>query len=618
MPPILLGTLLLAGLSILTCALGRRLLKWMGVRLAGLEHAAVASAVGWGALQAVPFTLFAVGLGRPIAFQIVLVLLAALLIFEVTAVLRAFARWIIAVFRLSGWTRVWLLIFSAVLACVFLRALCPISDSDGLSYHLTAASRFLQSGRFVFLPTFTYTNWPSSVELFFATVMAVHRDSPAAIVQYHLGMIGMTGAYLLGRGLGGRSAGMLAATVLLAYTVFWEEMTQAHVDLGTTAFATMAVLMLQKSSLRGGDSDRLIRLAAVIAGFAACTKLNGFWVILSLALVLLFNKLRYRDSGEAEKSIQPEGLPDTLRLVLRFSTIAGLIVMPWLIKSWILTGNPVYPMAFGIFGGREWSAEGWPRIQRYFMLMTVPWGMNPTQANAQLGRGAIVAVFCLIAAIVWRQTRGSAARIPARFAAVFALGISFSSGYNLRFLQPAFPSAAASLANWLDKRQRGSAMLICVLTLLLGGRVVGQVLRPDPIAIFRVACGLEGRDEWLRSQLPDYPMVLFANSSIPSNGRILVGTWEESTAYYGVPAFRANYWLQDTFHYDSQVRLLGDLSRIGITHLVLEPMSSRWCGKSAICHGRDENETKALSQLARERGVKLAEINGFTLYRLKL
>jgi len=37
--------------------------------------------------------------------------------------------------------------------------------------------------------------------------------------------------------------------------------------------------------------------------------------------------------------------------------IAAAVASPWFIKNAIFTGNPVYPLAWGIFDGGEWSAE---------------------------------------------------------------------------------------------------------------------------------------------------------------------------------------------------------------------------------------------------------------------
>jgi hypothetical protein len=104
---------------------------------------------------------------------------------------------------------------------------------------------------------------------------------------------------------------------------------------------------------------------------------------------------------------------------------------------------------------------------------------------------------------------------------------------------------------------------------------------------------------------------------LPRSARVVVSAWEEDTALYKPFATRANYWLQDSIHYNSQDRLLEDLARIGATHLVFKPMDEAWCSRSLVCTGRQETEGKAMNKLAGTHGRKITEIGGFALYELQ-
>src|SRR2546426_742002 len=87
MPPVIIGSLLLIGLALISAALGRRLLLWGRVPIADpIERGLFACALGVGALQALPFGLFSLGIGRPSAMRIAVFILAVLLLFDLRAV----------------------------------------------------------------------------------------------------------------------------------------------------------------------------------------------------------------------------------------------------------------------------------------------------------------------------------------------------------------------------------------------------------------------------------------------------------------------------------------------------------------------------------------------------
>ncbi|MEM1062122.1 MAG: hypothetical protein AAGJ97_07335, partial [Planctomycetota bacterium] len=66
--------------------------------------------------------------------------------------------------------------------------------------------------------------------------------------------------------------------------------------------------------------------------------------------------------GVGPDSPSTGGHPPTARLVgfikalVPFGLGVALTFGPWLIKNWVETGNPVYPLLYDVFGGRDWDA----------------------------------------------------------------------------------------------------------------------------------------------------------------------------------------------------------------------------------------------------------------------
>jgi hypothetical protein len=611
-PPLVLGTLLLCFLILLSATLGRRLLVWLRVKPESTaEHGLFAIGMGLGSLQFVTFTLFAAGLGQPPVFVGVIGCLFLLLSPDIARTLLAGWRWLRQPRKVLWWEWPIVAVFVLLLAATYLRALCPITDDDGLSYHLAAPVRFLQQGGFVQIPTLTYTNWPLGVESLFGLLLAFHPAAPVGIVQFSFAVLTLVAVYLYAQQLGGRVAAAASAVLLLLYAVFWEEAHQAHVDLGMAAFAVLGVLALARSEAAPTGNWR--RLSAVFAGLAATTKLSGIWVVVSLAFLTLLLERRRRAIEHTSEEVRPPWRP-----ALGYALTAFCIVMPWFIRTWLVTGNPFYPMFYGLFGGREWTAEGWPRIQRYFLLMNTLPGLPPTPTNLLLARTALVTVTLSILLLVLWRTRRSPLLLPMGFAACFVMLVCLGSGYNLRFLLAAYPCVMLCLAVAATKQRPRLAPLFAVLAVLLGWHVAVKSSDHSLSIAVQVATGGMTREAYLRARLPDFRVVEFANRQLPPTARILVATWEESTAYYRPLALRPNYWLQDSVHYDSDERLVEDLRRLSVTHIVFRSMYDEWCLKSAVCSGRLRTEERAISALAKESGTKLYEADGTHLYAVNL
>jgi len=112
----------------------------------------------------------------------------------------------------------------------------------------------------------------------------------------------------------------------------------------------------------------LLRAALMVGGgLAVKMQAISFWGIFIVLLVVWLWRRTELDWG------------DRLRSVGAFVGVAAVLACPWYLKSLIWTGNPVYPFAHGVFGGRDWTkpmAAGYARHQKEF-------GMGPLPENWQ-------------------------------------------------------------------------------------------------------------------------------------------------------------------------------------------------------------------------------------------
>ena len=85
-------------------------------------------------------------------------------------------------------------------------------------------------------------------------------------------------------------------------------------------------------------------VAGIFAGAMAGCKLNAFIGGGILGFLFLSNRLLNKGFWRGLK-----------HLLVYYVFPAAILLSPWLIKSAILTGNPVYPFCYNIFGGPEWD-----------------------------------------------------------------------------------------------------------------------------------------------------------------------------------------------------------------------------------------------------------------------
>src|SRR5688500_2393983 len=104
MIPLMSGLVLLILFVVLSAALGRRILILLSLRPSDrLEHGVLAVGLGLGAIQFLPFFLFATGFGRPFGIRTGTVLLAVILLPDSYHVILSALGEFVRLKRLAGW-----------------------------------------------------------------------------------------------------------------------------------------------------------------------------------------------------------------------------------------------------------------------------------------------------------------------------------------------------------------------------------------------------------------------------------------------------------------------------------------------------------------------------------
>lgn len=216
-------------------------------------------------------------------------------------------------------------------------ASAPPTSGDATAYHLTAPELWLRSGRVFAIWWDWATFQPFALEMHGAYAMAISDGRGAMVAAAALSALATVPIYGLGREVAGRTAGALAALLWFGQGMFLWEATGAFVELVAAGLIALAVWHLVV--FRRSQALRDALLAGAALGLAASTKYHALLFLPALALVAL---LLRRDR---------RGGPAAAAAVL----LAAAVGLPWYVRNWAVTGNPLYPLADGIFGGKLWG-----------------------------------------------------------------------------------------------------------------------------------------------------------------------------------------------------------------------------------------------------------------------
>ena len=242
---------------------------------------------------------------------------------------------------LEKWLTFYLL---AVWALVFVLTLAPPNgaDYDSLVYHLAVPAQYSHVGRVEQLPFDHHSYFPLTMEMLYG--VALQLRGPVFAKLFHWLMLPLGAAVLiaLGNRAQTRVGGLLAACLFTSSPMTLAEATTAYVDLAFAAFAVAAVLCFAGAPT--GNRTHNLGWSGAFCGFCLGTKYFGWLIFGFLGIWLLVEMLKTKPANGA-------------RGVWLFGLSALAIGGAWYVRNWVWVGNPVYPFAYGVFGGRGWTPQ---------------------------------------------------------------------------------------------------------------------------------------------------------------------------------------------------------------------------------------------------------------------
>lgn len=236
----------------------------------------------------------------------------------------------------------WWLVALAPAGIVGCLAFMPTVHVDVYSYHLVAPELFLKLHRFTLDNVTMGLHCPLTAELVYAFGVMADRDALPQLLQ----LVPFAGAVALLTGwasrTGGPAAGRVAFVLMLTLGLTEQQMALAKNSLAGAAYPVAGAVCLLRA-FEGRRAGRWLELAAICFGCGMAVKWNGVPLAALGALAVA--------AGSWRRGVRTAGP------AIRWAATAGLVTAPWLVKSWLWTGDPVWPILAPHLPGALWDPE---------------------------------------------------------------------------------------------------------------------------------------------------------------------------------------------------------------------------------------------------------------------
>lgn len=225
---------------------------------------------------------------------------------------------------------------------VFLRVDAPQPRYDDFTYHAPAVFEWLSRRSFELAPILDYhAYFPFNGELIAAWFLRPYgTDSLYELAGLTWSVVGAVAVYGLSRACGAKSplALLAVATFISGKGVAVEAQSFAAADVALAAMLLCTTAMLLPPASGRARPKTWIVLGGAFAGVAFGIKVSALPVVALLVLACIWAEHR-RGWASVVRAIAVFGIA--------FLALGGY----WYGRTWVLTGNPLYPAALGPFDG---------------------------------------------------------------------------------------------------------------------------------------------------------------------------------------------------------------------------------------------------------------------------
>ncbi|MHB8840543.1 MAG: ArnT family glycosyltransferase [Candidatus Aquicultor sp.] len=518
----------LAGIILAAFYVGDLLLHRLRLGIDGLERVFLSVSTGLGIMAVLVFLAGAIGAIYTWPFRILTLVPALLGAYRIG---KAVAPGTVKKLGFSVLPNPLSLGIAVLLGLSFIAAWIPTWNYDSLLYHIAVPKFYMLAHKIYYVRDFMPADYPLNGEMLFMLAMVVKDDTVAQLVSYFMSVWLLLGAFVFARRFYSYRAGVISVTLLLTVSVVINKVPVNNNDTVLALFTLAAVYALV--AWWETRTNGWFYLSGLMLGVTAGSKYSGFFTLFFVGLLAIVLMV-------ITKRKEPDAVSGTAKMVGVFAVAAFVGVGPWLIKNFLFTGNPVYPMFVSVFGGRDWMPPATQVFQNTIRNanvvatgtlgnLAVLWQLTIREPSEMTIGPALLAF--LPFAFKRDQILKGSVFIPLLAAAGFLIPWTLLLAQVARFAIPGLVLLTIVIAAGIDRFAGGRRIPGAMVALMLGVAVLANtfVLVVDQYKAFDIGLALTSHREFTqRSTLAR--MSGFINGRIPADKKIAMVI--DNRAYY--------------------------------------------------------------------------------------
>jgi hypothetical protein len=501
-----------------------------------------------------------------------------------------------------------------------LSALTPPFLWDEMDYRLAHPKIWARHHELTPIFSRWFSEFPSNIELLYTIGILLKNGILSKFFSLSYGLLLAAAIFSFSKRFYNGIIGLIASSVYLSLPMVMNHIGSAYIDISiaSLAFAAFYCLMLWIKDKKPG----WLYLCGIFTGLSLASKYTAVIPALLLGIFIIY--FSWKDNGFLK----------SVKNTIIFSSITVLLVVPWLLKAYFRTSNPVWPFFYNIIGGNYWSSA----INNYFFrsldqapfsylldFIIYPWNitMHSSSFSLLLGWNAVFLSFVPLL-IFYRKIEKTT---------------KYLLSYSLLFLYIAIPSAYIffGVMRYLLVYSSLSIISALVIYSLLKRKIMGKIAITILVLTFLFTCvlwygifgqkmsyvfGLENEGEFYGKLIDynGYPVFDYMNMNIPKNSMVFL--FRETRGYLSdrdyIVALPNEQNIIDYNHNGDT--FYAQLKNLGITHVLVNTNIEFYKPQEEVMDRRkpfSQEHQKTMDSVLRKYGTLLLEDKGVYLYSLK-
>jgi len=340
-------------------------------------------------------------------------------------------------------------LLAVVFPLSFLQALAPCTGMDALAYHLYLPKEFLRLGKMIFLPLTRESLWPFNTEMLFMLGLLFQGTTTAQLFHWVFYPLTAFAIYACARRYYGQPTAFWAVVFFTFTPAAFAQSGYAYVDLSFSFFTFLSVYAFLLADTF--KDFRFYVLSGIFCGATIGAKYLGLGTFLILTLFTLFRS------------------KFSLKMALVFMVSTLLVGGGWYLRSFLISGNPVFPLYPHLFRGNGYAVAmdaGVSMGKNIWAFLKFPW--NVTMFPRFFG-GEIIGPFYLILLplLLLKPKPRTTSIILASFAFLYTVFL-FTQSQHVRFLISVTPFLSLGAGTAFVRGRLNGKLLKIVSWLVIG------------------------------------------------------------------------------------------------------------------------------------------------------